>query len=150
MLGPPTPVSGCPLERLETQDGSTTRVFNNTLAGPLNLTLEGQRTVGSEAGALLLLVHSGSQRIVRMLFLYGKLQLIHEQLFIRLTDLLDSPRSRSETVSIEKRSQQLFVKLPSQNQSILASFEERKHFSLAVCMLEKSGFSIGSYGSEKA
>lgn len=69
MPRPPTPVSGCPLKRLEVQDGVQSRVYDSThFASALTLTLEGQRSVDAECDSLVLLVHSGPRRMVGMGF----------------------------------------------------------------------------------
>ncbi|KND88174.1 hypothetical protein TOPH_07192 [Tolypocladium ophioglossoides CBS 100239] len=124
---PPTPVSGCPLKRLEVQDGVQSRVYDSThFASALTLTLEGQRSVGAECDSFVLLVHIGPRRM----------------LSIRLSDLLQSPSGITEAVAVDKSSRQLIVKVPAQRQEIKARFEDGRDFSLAVCTLKKSGFAI--------
>ncbi|POR34421.1 Uncharacterized protein TPAR_05394 [Tolypocladium paradoxum] len=123
----PTPVSGCPLKRLEVQDGVQSRVYDSThFASALTLTLEGQRSVDAECDSLVLLVHSGPRRM----------------LSIRLSDLLQSPSGIADAIVVDKSSRQLVVKVPAQRQEIKARFEDGRDFSLAVCTLKKSGFTI--------
>ncbi|PNY25462.1 Uncharacterized protein TCAP_04594 [Tolypocladium capitatum] len=127
MSRPPTPVSGCPLKRLEVRDGVQSRVFDSTdFASALTLTLEGQRSVDAERDSLVLLVHSGPQRM----------------LSIRLSDLLQSPSGIADAVAVDKRTRQLVVKVSAQRQEIKARFEDGRDFSLAVCTLKRSGFAI--------
>ncbi|KAF7546772.1 hypothetical protein G7Z17_g8205 [Cylindrodendrum hubeiense] len=127
MPGPPTPVSGCPLQRLEIREGASSRVYHT--CRPRNvftLTLEGERPVESKAGTLILLIFNGQQRMVS----------------VRLHDLLKSPLGSTDIVSVEKQRNQLCIKIPGENSAIVAQFEEKRDFNLAVYMLEKSNLHI--------
>lgn len=65
MSGPPTPVSCCPLKRLEIRDGGSVKAFDSRPPNNIfNLTIEGERPIGPEAGTLVLLVHQGFQQVV--------------------------------------------------------------------------------------
>ncbi|KAH7013482.1 hypothetical protein EDB80DRAFT_373352 [Ilyonectria destructans] len=127
MPGPPTPVSGCPLQRLEIRDGTSTRVYHT--CRPRNvftLTLEGERPVDSKTGTLVLLIHNGQQRLIS----------------IRLHDLLKNPVGSTDIVSVEKQRNEMCIIIPGHSRAIVARFEEKRDFSLAVYMLEKSNLRI--------
>ncbi|KAH6981128.1 hypothetical protein BKA56DRAFT_673562 [Ilyonectria sp. MPI-CAGE-AT-0026] len=127
MPGPPTPVSGCPLQRLEIRDGASTRVYHT--CRPRNvftLTLEGERPVDSKTGTLVLLIHNGQQRLIS----------------IRLHDLLKNPVGSTDIVSVEKQRNEMCIIIPGHSRAIVARFEEKRDFSLAVYMLEKSNLRI--------
>ncbi|KAF7560589.1 hypothetical protein G7046_g3552 [Stylonectria norvegica] len=127
MPGPPTPVSGCPLKRLEVRDGLQSRIYSSSPpTSVITLTLEGERSVNSQTGTLLLLIHQGQQRM----------------LSIRLTDLLRNSPKPTEIISIDKQLIQLLVRIHGQDRAILAQFEERRDFNVAVCLLKKSSFHI--------
>lgn len=65
MPGPPTPVSCCPLKRLEIRDGGSVKAFNSRPPHNIfNLTIEGERPVDTEAGTLILLIYQGFQQVV--------------------------------------------------------------------------------------
>lgn len=65
MPGPPTPISACPLKRLEVQDGTSSRAYSSSPpARVFTLTLEGERSIDSEPGSLVLLIHHGQQLLV--------------------------------------------------------------------------------------
>jgi hypothetical protein len=60
---PPTPLSGCPLERLEIHGGPTCNVYDAAhLESSLTATLEAQRSTNN----LLLQSHLGLRRVVRI------------------------------------------------------------------------------------
>lgn len=64
MAGSPTPVSLCPLTRVEVHDGSTRKSFDARSQGsPLLLSIEAQQD-SNIANSLILLIHAGFQRLV--------------------------------------------------------------------------------------
>lgn len=65
MAGPPTPVSACPLVYLEIRDGANAKAYNSSHPhSAFTLTIEGERSIGSEMGILVLLIHKGKQQVV--------------------------------------------------------------------------------------
>lgn len=65
MAGPPTPVSACPLVHLEIRDGANAKAYNSSHPhSAFTLTIEGERSIGSEMGILVLLIHKGKQQVV--------------------------------------------------------------------------------------
>ncbi|KAK5987866.1 hypothetical protein PT974_12001 [Cladobotryum mycophilum] len=128
MPGPPTPLSGCPLKRLELHhDNSTSRVYDAAqMVAALTLTLEAQRSIYDDNNDLVLQVHCGLQRV----------------LSFKLTDLLQSPSDKTDSVSIERRLHQLCIKAQRHHQRILATFAEARDFNVAACMLKKFGLQV--------
>lgn len=65
MARPPTPVSACPLTRLELRDGLHTSVYEaGQFAGGMTLTLDGQPSPDAGGDALVLLVHCALREMV--------------------------------------------------------------------------------------
>ncbi|KAH7161387.1 hypothetical protein EDB81DRAFT_784625 [Dactylonectria macrodidyma] len=127
MPGPPTPVSGCPLQRLEIRDGVSTRIYHTQRPrNVFTMTLEGERCINSKTGTLVLLIYNGQQQLVS----------------IRLHDLLKNPLGSTNIISVEKQQNELSINIPGQPRAIIAQFEEKRDFSLAVYMLEKSNLRI--------
>lgn len=61
----PTPLSGCPLRRLEIHDGSTSTVYDAAqLESCLTATLEARRAMAGDANDMMLQSHLGLQRVV--------------------------------------------------------------------------------------
>ncbi|CAM1506407.1 Fc.00g060480.m01.CDS01 [Cosmosporella sp. VM-42] len=79
-----------------------------------------------ETGTLVLLIHHGQQRLMS----------------IRLSELLKSSVGASDIVSIDQQLLRLCIKVPRQNQAVVAQFEEKRDFSVAVYMLQKARFHI--------
>ncbi|KAK7398655.1 hypothetical protein QQX98_011959 [Neonectria punicea] len=129
MPGPPTPVSSCPLRRLEIRDGFSPRIYHTYRPSHIfTLTLEGERPVGSETGVLILLINHGQQRLIS----------------IRLHDLLKGSLGSADIISVEKQRNELCIKIPGQGRAIIAQFEEKRDFSVAVYMLEKTHIRINN------
>ncbi|KAH7151873.1 hypothetical protein B0J13DRAFT_250499 [Dactylonectria estremocensis] len=127
MPRPPTPVSRCPLQRLEIRDGVSTRIYHTRRPRNIfTMTLEGERSINSKTATLVLLIHNGQQQLVS----------------IRLHDLLKNPLGSTNIVSVEKQQNELSINVPGQPRVIIAQFEEKRDFSLAVYMLEKSNLHI--------
>ncbi|VUC26287.1 unnamed protein product [Clonostachys rosea] len=127
MPGPLSPVTACALKELEIIGGHSSRVYNSTqLPSALTLTLEGQHTSPREKPSLCLLVNSGSRCI----------------LSIRLSDLLPTKPPFSQAISTKADTQQLRVDVQEQEHAVIAAFEHRREFNLAVYMLQEYGFSI--------
>ncbi|KAF4978183.1 hypothetical protein FZEAL_5398 [Fusarium zealandicum] len=127
MPGPPTPVSGCPLRRLEILDGVSTRTYSSCLPNRIfRLTIEGERPIDAETGTLVLLVHQGTQQVVS----------------IRLGDLAKGSQSPNKIASIDTGLNRLCINTRGQIHAIIAQFEEKRDFIVAVCLLQKSGLHI--------
>ncbi|CAH0052737.1 unnamed protein product [Clonostachys solani] len=135
MPSPLSPVTACALKELEIIGGHSSRVYNSTqLANSLTLTLEGQQTSPRERPVLCLLVNSGSRCI----------------LSIRLSDLLPTQPPFSQAISTKVDTQQLRVDIQEQEHAVVAAFEHRREFNLAVYMLQEYGFSIKEATMETA
>lgn len=82
MPGPPTPVSACPLKRLELHNGVKPTLYDSTHPShALSLTIDRETAAGTGKEALVLLVHCGAQRMVSCAMSRGGL-------WARLTGLL--------------------------------------------------------------
>lgn len=65
MSRPPTPVSACPLTRLEVRDGAQTKFYEaGQFVGGMTLTLDCQRSEDSGRDSLMLLVHCALREMV--------------------------------------------------------------------------------------
>ena len=65
MPGPPTPVSGCALKRLELHTGMKPTLYESTNPSyALSLTIDREKATETGKEALVLLVHCGPQRMV--------------------------------------------------------------------------------------
>ncbi|CCT64417.1 uncharacterized protein FFB20_03254 [Fusarium fujikuroi] len=125
MAGPPTPVSACPLVYLEIRDGANAKAYNSSHPhSAFTLTIEGERSIGSEMGILVLLIHKGKQQVVSL----------------RLSEIRGGPSYSAEVISINKETNRICVSVPKKPQALLAQFESRRDFSVAVCLLQKAGF----------
>ncbi|RSM20031.1 hypothetical protein CDV31_001110 [Fusarium ambrosium] len=144
MPGPPTPVSCCPLKRLEIRDGGTVKAFNSCPPHNIfNLTIEGERPIDSETGTLILLIHQGFQQVVcKPVLLPIETD---QQVSIRLGDLARNPQAQNDIVSIDKHLNQLCITIPGKGQAVIAQFEEKRDFSVAVCLLQKSDLHVSDY-----
>ncbi|KAH7206758.1 hypothetical protein DER44DRAFT_777694 [Fusarium oxysporum] len=125
MAGPPTPVSGCPLVYLEIRDGASAKAYNSSHPhNAFTLTIEGERPIGSEMGILVLLIHKGKQQVVSL----------------RLSEIKGGSPSSADIISINKQTNRICVSVPKKPQALLAQFEEKRDFSVAVCLLQRAGF----------
>ncbi|RCI10303.1 hypothetical protein L249_8486 [Ophiocordyceps polyrhachis-furcata BCC 54312] len=127
MSRPPTPVSSCPLRRLQVRAGTETSVYEAAqFAGDMVLTLDGQRSLSSGRDCLMLVVHCARRNM----------------LSIRLSDLLLHHHDAADSVGADRSARQLTIRVPSQQHEVRASFEHARDFNLSLCMLSKSGFTI--------
>ena len=61
-----SPAIGCHLHLVEVQVGDAVETYNaTTFDQPLEFSLQGQRSLGSELGTLLLVISTGSKQMVR-------------------------------------------------------------------------------------
>lgn len=141
MPGPPTPVSCCPLKRLEIRDGGSAKAFNSCPPHSMfNLTIEGERPIGAETGTLILLIYQGVQQVVCKSLLL--LMETDQQVSIRLGDLARNSQAPHDIVSVDKHLNQLCITISGKGQAIIAQFEEKRDFSVTVCLLQKSGLHV--------
>ncbi|RGP77639.1 hypothetical protein FLONG3_4212 [Fusarium longipes] len=127
MPGPPTPVLDCPLMYLEIRDGASAGGYHSSHPhGVFTLTIEGERRVDAQMGALIILIRKGTQQVVSL----------------RLTQPGKELQTYNDIVSMNKQFNQLSISVPGEPQAILAQFEEKRHFSIAVCLLQKAGFCV--------
>ncbi|RDA86640.1 hypothetical protein CP532_5016 [Ophiocordyceps camponoti-leonardi (nom. inval.)] len=127
MSRPPTPVSSCPLSKLQVRAGTETSVYEATqFAGDMSLTLDGQRSLSTGRDCLMLVVHCARRNM----------------LSIRLSDLLLHHHGATDSVGADRSDRQLIIRVPSQQHEVRAAFEHARDFSLSLCMLSKSGFTI--------
>ncbi|PHH70836.1 hypothetical protein CDD80_5703 [Ophiocordyceps camponoti-rufipedis] len=128
MSRPPSPVSSCPLRRLQVQVGPDTSVYQaSQFVGGMTLTFDGQPSTATGRYCLTLFVRCAQRNM----------------LSIRLSELLQHPQGPTDSVSVDRDALQLTIKVPSQQHEIRAAFEHGRDFSLSVCMLNRSGFTIG-------
>ncbi|KAM4063034.1 hypothetical protein HRG_010403 [Hirsutella rhossiliensis] len=134
MSRPRTPVSACPLTRLEVRDGMQTSVYEaGQFVGGMTLTLDCQRSRDTGRDSLVLLVHCA----------------LREMLSIRISDLLRDPRRVTDAVTADRAALRLAVSVPAQHHEILATFQDARDFSLSACMLSKSGFAIKDEAAQR-
>ncbi|RBR24055.1 uncharacterized protein FIESC28_03168 [Fusarium coffeatum] len=127
MPGPPTPVLNRPLVYLEIRDGESTRAYNSPFShGALTLTIEGERQIDTELGALIVLIRKDVQQVVSL----------------RLPVAEGGAQSASDMVTINNQASRLCIYLPGKPQAILVQFEEKRDFNVAVCLLQKAGFRV--------
>ncbi|OBS19564.1 hypothetical protein FPOA_11290 [Fusarium poae] len=126
MSGPPTPVLDCPLVYLEIRDDISARAYNSQSHGIFTLTIEGQRPVDAETGALIVLIRKETQQVVSF----------------RLTETAEVSRSPGDMVSVNKQANRLCICVPGRSQAILVQFEKTRDFSVTVCLLQKAGFHV--------
>ncbi|KAK0385280.1 hypothetical protein NLU13_7756 [Sarocladium strictum] len=126
-----TPVSLCPLKRVEVHDGSTKKTFDSiSQSSTLMLSIEAQQSTDA-VKPLLLLVHSGSQRL----------------LSVRLSDLLKPTNDGDDIVSNNMIELSLSIRIPSQGQVLAVFFVEMRDHTMTVCTLKKTGFRVKDQGS---
>lgn len=122
-----SPAIGCHLRLVEVQVGNGVETYDaTTFDQPLELSLEGQRSLGSELGILLLIISTGSKQM----------------LSIRLNDLLSHPEGADDIISIDKQTYKLCVKLPTLDHILCVWFRHGRDFLVSVCILRKAGFLI--------
>ncbi|KAG6002389.1 hypothetical protein E4U43_001126 [Claviceps pusilla] len=122
-----SPAIGCHLNLVEVQVGDQVETYNaTTFDQPLEFNLQGQRSLASEPGILLLVISTGSKQM----------------LSLRLNDLLNYPSATEETIAIDKQAQRLCVRLPNLNHTLRVWFRNSRDFLLSVCILRKTGFTI--------
>ncbi|KAG5928868.1 hypothetical protein E4U42_007846 [Claviceps africana] len=122
-----SPASGCHLQMLEVQVGDEVETYNaTTFDQPLEFSLQGQRSLTSELGTLLLVISTGSKQM----------------LSLRLNDLLNHPYGTEETIAIDKQAQKVCVRLPNLDHTLRIWFQHSRDFSVSVCILRKAGFTI--------
>ncbi|KAG8360988.1 hypothetical protein FVEN_g1542 [Fusarium venenatum] len=126
MSGPPTPVLDCPLVYLEIRDGISARAYNSQSHGTFTLTIEGQRRVDTETGALIILIRKETQQVVSL----------------RLAGTGEDSGPPGDMVSINKQANRLCICVPGRSQAILVQFEKTRDFSVTVCLLQKAGFHV--------
>ncbi|KAM5377283.1 hypothetical protein ACJZ2D_005102 [Fusarium nematophilum] len=127
MPGPPTPVSCCPLKRLEIRDGVWARTYDSCRPQSIfTLTVEGERRLDAETGTLIVLIHHGTQQVIS----------------IRIGDLARSSHAPDEIASIDKQLHQLCINIPGKFKTIGVQFEEKRDFTLTVCLLQQSGLHV--------
>ncbi|KAF4945441.1 hypothetical protein FGADI_11943 [Fusarium gaditjirri] len=62
------------------------------------------------------------------------------QVSLRLSEIKGVSPSSAEIISINKQTNRICVSVPKKPQALLAQFEERRDFSVAVCLLQRAGF----------
>lgn len=68
--------------------------------------------------------------------------MLTDQVSLRLSEMNRVSRPPEDIVSINKQVNRMCVRIPGMSQAILVQFEERRDFSVAVCLLQKAGFYI--------
>ncbi|KAL7946080.1 hypothetical protein V8C42DRAFT_322420 [Trichoderma barbatum] len=123
----PTPLSGCPLRRLEIRDGSTCGVYDALqLESSLTATLEARRSLTGDKNDLVLQSHLGLKHV----------------LSIQLTGLITSSGDTVEIVTVDRPSQQMCIQIQRRKQTILFTFQETRDFNVVIYTLKKFGFRI--------
>ncbi|KAG8423621.1 hypothetical protein J3458_000503 [Metarhizium acridum] len=123
-----SPALGCQLRLVEVEIGAAKETYDpEQFNEPLELSLEGQRSLGSDCGILSLLITTGTRQM----------------LLIRLNDLLSHPNGTEGIICVDKGRHQLCVKLPNRDHILRVWFVEERDFLISVCILRKSGFKIG-------
>ncbi|KAG5981445.1 hypothetical protein E4U55_002949 [Claviceps digitariae] len=122
-----SPAVGCHLRLVEVQVGDEVETYNaTTFDQPLDFSLQGQRSLGSELGTLLLVISTGSKQM----------------LSLRLNDLLNHPYGTEEIIAIDKQAQKVCVRLPNLDHTLRVWFQHSRDFLVSVCILRKTGFTI--------
>jgi hypothetical protein len=62
------------------------------------------------------------------------------QVSLRLSEIRGGSQSSGEIISINKQTNRICVSVPKKPQALLAQFEEKRDFSVAVCLLQRAGF----------
>ncbi|OAA51730.1 hypothetical protein NOR_00323 [Metarhizium rileyi] len=126
-----SPALGCQLRLVEVEIGAATEIYDpGNFNEPLELSLEGQRSLGSDCGVLSLLITTGSRQM----------------LSIRLNDLLSHPGGTEGIIGVDKGQHELCVRLPNRDHVLRVWFVEQRDFLISVCILRKSGFKIDEGG----
>lgn len=123
----PTPLSGCPLRRLEIHDGSTSTVYDAAqLESCLTATLEARRTIAGDASDMMFQSHLGLQRV----------------LSIQLTELITLSNNILETITIDRPSHRMCIQIHQKKQTVLFTFKETRDFNVVIYALKKFGFQV--------
>ncbi|KAL6816141.1 hypothetical protein V8C40DRAFT_254576 [Trichoderma camerunense] len=123
----PTPLSGCPLRRLEIHDGSTSTVYDAAqLESCLTATLEARRTIAGDANDMMFQSHLGLQRV----------------LSIQLTELIISSNNILETITIDRPSHRMCIRIHQKKQTVLFTFKETRDLNVVIYALKKFGFQV--------
>ncbi|KAL6818516.1 hypothetical protein GGI42DRAFT_310136 [Trichoderma sp. SZMC 28013] len=121
----PTPLSGCPLRRLEIHDGSTSTVYDAAqLESCLTATLEARRAMAGDANDMMLQSHLGLQRV----------------LSIQLTELITSSNNITETITVDRHSHRMCIQIHQKKQTVLFTFRETRDLNVVIYALKKFGF----------
>lgn len=96
------------------------------LDAPMQLSLEGQRSMGSDCGVLSLTIAIGTDK----------------KLSIRLNDLLNRPGGTAGVISIDRTSLKLSLRLPDLHYTLQTWFRQSRDFLVSACILRKAGFAI--------
>lgn len=139
-----SPALGCQLRLVEVEIGAAKETYDHErLNEPLELSLEGQRSLGSDCGILSLLITAGTRQMVRRDRTWrSQSSNALYQLSIRLNDLLSHPNGTEGIICVDKGRHQLCVKLPNRDHILRVWFVEERDFLISVCILRKSGFKI--------
>ncbi|KHN99141.1 uncharacterized protein MAM_02839 [Metarhizium album ARSEF 1941] len=122
-----SPALGCQLRLVEVEMDAAKETYDpRHFNEPLELSLEGQRSLGSDCGVLSLLITTGTRQM----------------LSLRLNDLLSHPRGTEGMISVDRGNHRLCVNLPNRNHTLRVWFAEERDFLISVCILRKSGFKI--------
>ncbi|KAL6800134.1 hypothetical protein J3E68DRAFT_264141 [Trichoderma sp. SZMC 28012] len=123
----PTPLSGCPLRRLEIHDGSTSTVYDAAqLESCLTATLEARRAIAGDTNDMMLQSHLGLQRV----------------LSIQLTELITSSNNIREIITIDRRSHRMCIQIHQKKQTVLFTFKETRDLNVVIYALKKLGFQV--------
>ncbi|KAL7819912.1 hypothetical protein V8C26DRAFT_419550 [Trichoderma gracile] len=129
MAPAPTPLSGCPLHRLEIRQGSTCTVYDAIqLESSLTATLEARRSTpkNTNQSDLMLQSHLGLRRV----------------LSIQLADILPSSGHNPEVVSVNRTSLEMCINIYQNQQTVVFIFKESRDFNVAIYALKKFGLRV--------
>ncbi|KAG6041265.1 hypothetical protein E4U41_005192 [Claviceps citrina] len=122
-----SPAIGCHLRFVEVQVGNKVERHDaTTFEQPLEFSLQGQRSLGSEVGTLLLIISTGSRQM----------------LSLRLNDIFNHPCGTEETITVDKQTHKVCVRLPNLDHTLRICFQHGRDFLVSVCILRKTGFTI--------
>ncbi|KAI7766599.1 hypothetical protein LZL87_004899 [Fusarium oxysporum] len=62
------------------------------------------------------------------------------QVSLRLSEIKGGSPSSAQIISINKQTNRICVSVPKKPEALLAQFEEKRDFSVAVCLLQRAGF----------
>ncbi|KAL6690070.1 hypothetical protein J3F84DRAFT_223228 [Trichoderma pleuroticola] len=123
----PTPLSGCPLRRLEIHDGSTSTVYDAAQQEScLTATLEARRAIAGDANDMMLQSHVGVKRV----------------LSIQLTELIASSNNILETITVDRPSHRMCIQIHQKKQTAVFTFKETRDLNVAIYALKKFGFQV--------